>query len=483
MTCRVDRQGQSNVLRRELPGVLPAVAVLLGLVLYQIVLNPTWVGDADDGAYFLMSRNVWHYGVPLLNQNGSAHWSSSWSPALSFLLAPLGALPMAASVVAERVAVLVAGVAFLLLGYCWMRRDLGLSRLYAGIATTCVAASFTLVRVSSLVLSDAPAAVAVMAGIVLFRRDRWRTGLACFAVGALIRPINAAVFVAAVVWLSLTHPVGRKLLVPAAIAVAGALALFAIALALGGFRGYLSQIANPGQGGVTQTLVDQVKELTWYPLGWFSPVSEGSFRIVLKLVSAGLFVLAAVVAVRRRLVLESMVVAATVVVLLVYRTTGTGDARYLIPLSPLFVGAIVAGFQLRPREWILPVVAGAAAAVVAADLYFFVNHTPYALDRNVGAKMSAYLWVKAHVPPTSGVVALNDLQSFLYSGHTTFTALRDVAPGQVFVIRMPVSQTDSWAEAHILAGHRGREVYRRGTVSVVEVDTRRSAARAALGER
>src|SRR5262245_32931517 len=101
-------------LRREFLAVLPAVALFLGMVLHQILLYPTWVGDeGDDGAYFLMSRNVWHYGAPLLDQSGSAHWSDSWSPALSLLLSPLGALPMSASVVAERIAVMLTGVAFL----------------------------------------------------------------------------------------------------------------------------------------------------------------------------------------------------------------------------------------------------------------------------------------------------------------------------------------------------------------------------------
>jgi hypothetical protein len=74
-------------------------------------------------------------------------------------------------------------------------------------------------------------------------------------------------------------------------------------------------------------------------------------------------------------------------------------------------------------------------------------------------------------------VALNDLQSFLYSGHATLTAIHDFAPGQTFVIRMPPrTPSDAWAAQHILDGFRGQEVYRRGSISVVRVDVRRAGA-------
>jgi hypothetical protein len=116
----VEARRTSTIVRREFIAVALAVALFLGLVLHEFLLNPTWIGDdGDDGAYFLMSRNVWHYGAPLLDQSGSAHWSSSWSPGLSILLAPFGALPTAPSVVAERIVVMLTGVVFLVLSYAW----------------------------------------------------------------------------------------------------------------------------------------------------------------------------------------------------------------------------------------------------------------------------------------------------------------------------------------------------------------------------
>jgi Glycosyltransferase family 87 len=467
--------------RSDAVAVAPAVALFLGLAVHQILLNPTWVGDdGDDGAYFLMSRNVWRYGAPLLDQSGSAHWSISWSPGLSILLAPLGALPMAPSVVAERIVVMLTGVAFLVLGYAWMRRQLGLSRLWAGLATACVAATYALTRVGGLVLSDVPAAAAVMGGVVLLRRGRTRAGLALLALAAVVRPVNVVALAAAIAWLLLTHR-RRRLFLAAAAAALAATAVIAIVLAAVGHRGYLSQIAHPGPGGVSQTFVQQAKGLSWYPLGWFgsSPTLHDGARVSLKLLSLGLLVLAAAVALRRRLGLETMIVAATIAVLLVYRTSGAGEARYLIPLSPFFVGAIFAGVRLRPHAWAFPVAALAASAAIAGDIHYYETVTPSAATFNaeVAARKGAYLWVKMHAARNSEVVALNDLQSFLYSGHPTVTAIRNFAPGRTFVVRMPPrASSDSWAAQHILDGFRGHEVYRRGAVSVVQVDARRAPA-------
>jgi hypothetical protein len=349
MTWLVEGSHKPTLSGREAIAVAPALALFLGLALHEILLNPTWVGDdTDDGAYLLMSRNIWHFGAPLLNQSGSAHWSSTWSPAISILFAPFGALPMGPSVVAERIAVMFLGVAFLLLGYVWMRHQLGLSRIQAGLATICVAGTYALARNGALVLSDVPAAAALMGGIVFLRRDRTRAGFGLLVLSALLRPINVAALAAAVVWILLRQRPRAALLVGAVGAISGA--IIVVAVAVGGGGGYFSQIAHPGAGGIPRTLVEQAKGLSWYPLGWFSiPTPHGAARIPLKLLSLGLLGLVAFVAHRRRLHLEAMIVTATIIVLLVYRTTGAGDARYLIPFSPLFVGAIFVAFDLRRR--------------------------------------------------------------------------------------------------------------------------------------
>jgi hypothetical protein len=456
------------------------VALFVALVVHQILLDPTWVGDdGDDGAYFLMSRNVWHYGAPLLNQGGSAHWSSSWSPVLPLLLSPLGALPMAAGIVTERLVVMAAGIVFLVLGYTWMRSVLKLSRPYAGIATACVAVMFALVRVSARVFSDVPAAAALLGGVVLLRRGRTGAGLALLALAALIRPINVAALVAAIIWLLLTRKGSRALYVVTGVALSVTAVTIGVAIVLGGYRGYFHEIANPGNGGVRETLVEQAKALSWYPWSWFSwPTAHGAARVFLKLASVGLLGLAGLVALRRRLALEALIVAVTVAVLLVYRTTSAGEARYLIPLAPLFVGAIFAGFQLLPRRAPLAITAIAGAAAIAAGLHEYVKDTPSSttVDASVDAKKGAYQWVRSHVVAGSQLVALNDVQAFLYTGHATRRSIRKPVPGRTLVIRMPpAAASDAWAEQHILDGLRGRLVYRRGSVSVVEIDAPKAA--------
>ncbi len=160
------------------------------------------------------------------------------------------------------------GVAFLVLGYVWMRRQLDLSRVWAGAATACVAANYALVRAGALVLSDVPAAAALMGGVVLLRRGRSRAGLALLLGAAVLRPINIAVLGAALAWLVLEHR-RRPTRAAAIAAVAGAGVVLTILLAAGGLRGYYSQFTRPGDGGISRTLVEQSKALSWYPLGWF----------------------------------------------------------------------------------------------------------------------------------------------------------------------------------------------------------------------
>jgi branched-chain amino acid transport system permease protein len=98
---------------------------------------------------------------------------------------------------------------------------------------------------------------------------------------------------AAICWLLLTHWGGRALLIGVGVAAVATAALISIAVLPGVYRGYLSEVASPGEGGVTRTFVDQAKELTWYPWGWFSPTTHGAARAFLKLLSLGLLALAA----------------------------------------------------------------------------------------------------------------------------------------------------------------------------------------------
>lgn len=467
---------------RDAIAVAPAVGLFLGLAAYEIVLHRTWVGDVgDEAAYFLMSKNIWRYGAPLLDQDGSAQWSTTWSPGLSALLGPFGALPMGPSVVVERIVVALSGVAFLVLGYVWMRRQLDLSPVWAGAATACVAANYALVRAGALVLSDVPAAAALMGGVVLLRSGRSRAGLALLVGAAVLRPINIAVLGAALAWLVLEHR-RRPTRAAAIAAVAGAGVVLTILLAAGGLRGYYSQFTRPGDGGISRTLVEQSKALTWYPLGWFKGDAfsnpHGVERALLKLVSLGLLVLAAMVAVRRRLLLEAMIVAATMVVLLVYRAGGADEARYLIPLSPFFIGAILAGFRELPWPSAASAVAAlAACAAVVGGIHFYAAVTPSTarVTAEVSARRGAYRWVKEHVPKGSEVVAYNDLQAFLYSHHPTATAIRHFSPGHTFVVLVPPGLEAGESE-HILDGFRGHEVYRRREVSVVQVDARTAPA-------
>src|SRR5207244_11507495 len=143
----LSRSSHARIELSDAAAAAPAIAVFVSLVLYRILLDPTWVGDlSDEGGYFLMSRNVWRYGLPVLNESGSQYWSHSFSPAVSVLLAPLGALPMAAAVLLERLAVMLSGVAFLSFAYDWMRRDVQLDRFWAALVLMCTAVSYSLVE-------------------------------------------------------------------------------------------------------------------------------------------------------------------------------------------------------------------------------------------------------------------------------------------------------------------------------------------------
>ena len=79
----------------------------------------------------------------------------------------------------------------------------------------------------ALVLSDVPAAAALMGGVVLLRRGRSRAGLALLVGAAILRPINIAALGAALAWLVLIRH-ERRPSRAAAIAAVAAAGLFAI---------------------------------------------------------------------------------------------------------------------------------------------------------------------------------------------------------------------------------------------------------------
>src|SRR5207253_4054768 len=112
---------------------------------------------------------------------------------------------MASAVLLERLAVMLSGVAFLSFAYDWMRRDVQLARFWAALVLMCTAVSYSLVEDAAAVLSDVPAAAALMGGIVLLRRNRLPAGVAALALAAAIRPVNLVVFGAVLVWLAVSE--------------------------------------------------------------------------------------------------------------------------------------------------------------------------------------------------------------------------------------------------------------------------------------
>ncbi len=424
-----------------------------------------------------MSRNVWHYGAPLLDHDGPAHWSTTWSPVFPFLVSPLGALPMGAAVLAERIAVMLVAAAFLVLVFWWLRRELHLEPLRAGLATLCVASTYGLVRNAALVMSDLPAAAAMMGGLVALRRGRLRSGIGLLFLAALIRPVYAAVVVAALVWLLVSHGQNRRV-ARAALAGLGALALGAGTAAAAGYRGYLWQVVHPASGGVLDTVVRQAKALSWYPLGWIAYTPSwlvDHARALVKIVSLALLAVAAFGARRRALPLEALVVVAMTAALLLYRTTGAGDARYVIPLTPLVIGGIAVALDRRGRAW-TAALALVAALAVSSGVYYYVDVTPSpsAFARDVAERGHAYAWVRGHVPRENEVVALDDVQAFLYSRHRVDRKVRRFAPGRTYVIAVPYAGPGDLAdqEADLLRGYRRHEVFRAGSVAVYRLDAR-----------
>jgi hypothetical protein len=461
------------VSRRDAYAVAPAVGLMLGLGLHHILLAPTWIGEGyDDGGYFLMSRNVWRYGRPVLDQHGSAQWPRSWSPALSLILSPFGALPMDAAIVTERVAVLLSGAAFVLLAYLWMR-ELGVRRTWAAVGSACVAGAFPTVNAASSVLSDLPAAAALLGGILCLRRGRLAQAMAWLTLAALLRPINGVVLAAAAVWLLLQRPSRRVVLGVGALAtvVAG---LVAVQFAAGGFSRYLTQLTTGANtGSVPTRLYHNGKAMVTGATGetlagvWGTRTLLDHVRPLLTVAFVLLVAAAAIGFWRRRALLEALVIVATVAVLLVY-PSGPSLTRYLIPLAPLLVGGIAVALQDRRR---VVVVAAAAAAFVAlasdVRLYDKLTGNRFAPERSVAAKRAVYRWVRADLPRSAKLVSWNDIQTFLYTDRPATRSLEGYVPGRTYDIDpFPLAPFRRLG----LERFRIRTVFRAGPITVVRID-------------
>jgi hypothetical protein len=457
--------------REALPAA-PAAGLFTGLALYRLLPTATWVGDVyDEGGYFLMSRNVWEYGRPLLDQTGEARWPRSWSPALSVLLSPFGALPMDAAVVAERVVILLTGIALIAVAFLWLR-ELGLSRAWAGTAAACIAAGYPLVVNGSRVLSDVPAAAALLAGVLLLRRGRlaWGTGLVALA--GLLRPVNLAPLAAVALWLLLEH---RSRRVVGGLAVTGALVIGLIVgqVATGGFRGYFEQI---GETRLPGRIYVQGKTMLTRSGGesiagaWSGQTLLTEVRPLLTVAFVALLVAAAVGLWRRRALLEALVIGATVAALLFYPAGSASLSRYLIPIAPLLIGGIAAAFAGRGATWTAVAAAGAALAL-ASDVWLFHRATPSpgTAEARVASWHAAYGWIRTHAGEQARVVASNDIRAFLYSGHPAVRTLGDFPPGRTFLID-PARYFETRVSDRPRSSVRGRIVFRRGAIEILRVD-------------
>lgn len=461
---------------RELLPAVPAAGLFTGVALYRFLPTATWVGDVlDEGGYFLMSRNLWEYGRPVLDQTGDPRWPEQWSPALSVLLSPLGALPMEAAVVAERIVVLLCGIALIVVAFLWLR-ELGLNRLWAGTAAACVAASYPLVVSGSMVLSDVPAAAALVGGVLLLRRGRlaWGTGL--MALAALLRPVNLVPLAAAALWLLFEH---RSRRVVAGLAGLGALlvGLIAAQIATGGFRGYFEQVAaETGEAPLPDRIYVQGKTLLTRSGGesiagaWSGHELLTQMRPLLTVVFVALLVAAVVGLWRRKALLEALVIATTVTALLFYSAPSSSLTRYLIPVAPFLIGGIAAAFAWRTPRWTAIPAAGAALAL-ASDVWLFQRaiDSPSAARARVASLRAGYDWIRAHAGDDAHVVASNNIQAFLYTGHPTKRTLGDFPPGRTYVFDA-ADYFDTYVSDRPRSSLRGRVVFRNDELEILRVD-------------
>jgi hypothetical protein len=435
---------RGEVLAVALPSLLA-----LALVLYRISLAPTWVGDLyDDGGYFLMSRNMWLHGAPLLDQGGSGAWSTTWSPGLSIVLSPLAGL-----VVAERLAVALCASAWMAISYVWMRRTVGLTRRSAAVATACLATLPLLAALGSVVASDVPAATAVWAGIVLVRAGRVARGTAAFALAAAFRVVDIVLLAVIPVWLFLS---GRRRASLAAAAIgccgAGAWGLFWL---LHGATDYVAQLrrrdlTDPSAGKIPlgelphralTSLQHVVLDSRGFPAGIFESAHlRAHAHPVLAVLSVALLVWAAAGIWKRRLILEALVALVTLAVVSIWPADPT---RFLLPLAPLVAGAAAAAFADTPGRVARMVAAGAAAVVLCGNLYEYRAQTPSRASsrQRVADLRAGYAWLREHAAPRATVLAINDIQAFLYSNHAATRNEAVFRPGRTYVVRLVSPET------------------------------------------
>ena len=434
-----------------------------------------------------MSRNIWHYGAPLLDQSGSAQWSTSWSPGLSILLAPLGALPMATEHRRRTCRSALTGVVFLVLGYVWMRRQLGLSptlgRARDGLrrCELCARASR---RTGDVGCSRGGSA------------RRWRdppplpsgsrAGLALLVVAAVLRPVNVAALAAALAWLLLVHR-KRRLSRAAAITASSAQwrCLRSCSPRAASAATY-SQFAHPaGSGGIREDPHRPVEGAELVPPRLVSGRrTRGIGRRHASLLEAdlgrpslagncGRCATAAVAGGddRRR-----------------HRCSAArlqDDRRRRSPVSHsaltvLYRGDLRRVPSLSPRPW-----AGRSAwplsprsRAVAGGIHYYASVTPSKAEvrcRGRGEEGRLSLGEGARSPALgSGGRERRPVIPLQRSPHRhgDSTLRRRV---DTFVVRAPPGLVRS--SGHILDGFRGHEVYRRGEVSVVQVDARTAPRR------
>jgi hypothetical protein len=471
---------------QELAVMAPALLLYLALVLYLIWLAPSWVGDGyDDGGYYLMSRNVWRFGWPVLDQTGVPLHSTTWSPALSLLLSPLGALPMRLGIPAERLFVALTGAGLLMLSFIWLRREVGLNRRWAAAALVCLATAPALLRLGSVIMSDIPSAFLLMGGILLLRRGRAVWGTTALVGAYALRPIYLAVLVVAVAWLFWQDR--RREAWRAALAGGTGVAAWTVVFHSSGYLGFVLQrnLEDPSAGrvGITDLALRVVSKLGQIATGEAPQLVAGAFqsRTLVSHASSALIVLSvlSLVAVivgfwRRHLSLEAMACAAILAVVLIWPWDSN---RFLVALAPLMVGGFAAA--LTDRGWRWGAVAVAAVGFASAgslQQYRVLTPTRAAQAEHVAQLERVYGWVRTHAQPTDIVLTYADIQCYIYSGHPATRELAAFTPGRTYVVSVPYGSfvhPGLDLDQRLLSGFAGKVVYQDGAVVVLKADARR----------
>ncbi|MBA3364980.1 MAG: hypothetical protein H0U03_04230 [Actinobacteria bacterium] len=477
-------------LRRDLVAITPAVGGYLAVVVYRIQIAPFWIGGLyDDGGYFLMSRNVWKYGAPLLDHTGSTEWPQFWSPGVSLILAPLGALPLEASVLAERLAIAAIGIGVLVLTYSWSRRELGLSRLAAGATAACLGLAPAFTTYGSVVMSDIPGTAALLGGIVLLRRDSIALGTGVLVAAYCIRTSNLAALAAAVLWLVLQRR-GRDARLSLLIAVLGGGAWSLLQLSQGA-TGYLSEITRRtvgvpvsgtiGLGDLAHRVADNVWAIAG---GGAGSLIAGLFesqrlsahgRILPTLLSLAFFAAAGIGLWRARLLLEALVVFGVAGTVIVWPYEDY--SRFLLPVAPLLFGAAATALVRSGR--VLGIVAATVVCgALASNVNAFTTLTTYSDSARTQQSEihAAYRWIEDHAGRDDVVISPNDIQCFLYSGHVSTRDAGAFRPGRTFVF---VELNNPAIDARkLLDLYAGRVVFSNQVAKIVHATRRRQLSSA-----